>query len=77
MPLIDYQIHFSDLIVGVGFIAAFIKVFVSNRDVQRDLVAIVKDLRMDVDRIDRRTNDHHEWLIAGGLDRRGHADRRV
>ena len=68
--IIDWQIHFGDLLVGAGFIVAFLKVFLGNRDVQRDLVRIVTDLREDVDRIDRRQHMHHEWLIAGGIDRR-------
>ena len=66
----NYQISVSDLILIGGGILAFMKVFISTRDVQRDLATIVRELRDDVDRIDRRQDKHHEWLIANGLDRR-------
>ena len=74
---IDYQIHMSDLLVGLGGVWAFVKVFVSNRDVQRDLTRLVKQNCADIERIDVRLETHHEWLIRKGMDQRSGSDRRL
>jgi hypothetical protein len=68
MPSIDTQVHLSDLIVGVGGIIAFLKVFLSDRDLKRDLVSAVGDLKKDVGQLQTGQNAHHEWLIRAGLD---------
>jgi len=77
MFTIDYQIRISDLIVGIGGIIAFVKMFVGTRDVQRDLTALVKELCLRVERIDSRQHEHHDWLVGAGLNRRIHPDRRI
>jgi len=75
--MFDTQIHVSDLIVGMGGIIAFLKVFLGTRDVQRDLITLVRQNTADIERIDGRVEYHHEWLIRNGMDlREGPADRR-
>jgi hypothetical protein len=72
----DYQIHLSDLILIGSGIVAFLKIFIWNRDILRELTAETKDLRLDVNRIETRQDVHHEWLIGNGLDLRTGRDRR-
>lgn len=76
LPTVDTQIHLSDLLLFGGVLVAFVKMFVSNRDILRDLVKAMTTLTSDVNRIDERQEQHHEWLIRDGLDRRTSTERR-
>lgn len=79
---IDWTIHVSDVALFLGMLLAFLKMFVSTRDTMRDLVKAVgqaeppSGLVGDVREVTKQVNDHHEWLIRYGLDRRTVADRR-
>lgn len=77
LPTVDTQIHLSDLLLFGGALVAFVKMFVSNRDILRDLVKAMGTLTKDVDRIEDRQQQHHEWLIRDGLDLREGVDRRT
>lgn len=76
MFTIDWQIHLSDLLIAFAGLIAFFKVFLTTRDILRELVTDVKSLRIDVERIDGIQADHHEWLVRNGLDRRSWTERR-
>lgn len=69
---IDYTIRVSDVVVLGGGVAAFLKVWVGSRDIQRDLTRLVNDHEARITKLRGDTDDHHEWLVRNGLDRRAH-----
>ena len=81
--LFDATIHLSDLIAYGGLLALVWKIFLSFRDDLRDLkrdlggdgpppTGLIGDVRI----LEKRGQEHREWLIAAGLDRRQGQDRR-
>lgn len=71
------EISISDLMIGGGVLVAMLKIFLTDRDLKRDLVKAVGDLCQDVEVLQKRQEAHHEWLIGAGLDRRQQPNRRA
>lgn len=72
----DWTVHVSDLLVFGGGLWAFFKVFLTVRDALKELTAAVGQkmpptgLVGEVEHIKLEQQDHRDWLIAAGLDRR-------
>ena len=69
LPHFDWTLRVSDILIFGAGIWAFTKVFLTNRDILRDLVKGMHDLKEMVERVNDRLELHHEWLIRSGLDR--------
>lgn len=71
----DYSIHLSDLLLVGGGILAFLKVFLSLRDLIRDLDRRVgtevprSGLTGDVRALQGESKQHREWFIRSGMDK--------
>lgn len=68
----DLTIHLSDLLLIGGGIFAFVKVFYKvSRTLENHSREIV-ELRTDVDTVSEQVDQHHEWIVRSGIDRRLH-----
>jgi hypothetical protein len=78
----DWTVHVSDVMLFGAGIWAFITMFVSLRDAIRDLSVNVgkkhprEGLLGDVEHMKEEIQEHRDWLIAAGLDRRVQSERR-
>lgn len=72
----DSVIHLSDLLIAGGMLVTVFTVFIKGRDVVRDLTGTVSAITKQVERIDLQQQEHHEWLIRDGMDRRTGGERR-
>lgn len=73
---IDKTIHLSDIVMFGGGILAFLKVYYNMQksiDKHEDRITTNEG---EIERIDGRQAQHHDWLIRSGLDRRTGHERR-
>lgn len=81
-PQFDTTIHLSDVILFLGGLVAFLKMFISQRDILRDLVKAIGQtyppagILGTLGEHDTELAAHREWLVREGLDQRRGAGRR-
>lgn len=68
----DTTINVGNLILVGSCVAAAMKILLGLRDELREATSALRGLRADVERIDQRGAQHHEWLLSSGIDRRHH-----
>jgi hypothetical protein len=86
MLQIDQTIHLSDVALVGGGLWAFVKMFIGQRDINRQQAVTNSQIMRilgereprsarrgilgDIDELKERQGDHHEWLIRKGFGRR-------
>lgn len=73
---IDYSIHLSDVAMFVGGVIAFAKIFVTDRDLKRELVRKVNQNTDDIAVIGELQDEHQDYLTAKGFVRSNYGRRR-
>lgn len=79
----DWTLNITTLLIVAGALVTFFKGFISVRDALRDLTKVVGQetpqptgLLGDIFHMKIEQQQHRDWLIGAGLDRRNHQDRR-
>jgi hypothetical protein len=81
-PSLDWTLHVSDVVMFLGGLIAFLRIFMTTRDSLRDMTKAIgtyeppMGLVGDVREVRAQVYKHHEWLIRDGVDRRTFEERR-
>lgn len=80
-PLFDLTIHLGDVLTFLAAAYVGIRIFLMMRDQLRDVVNAIgskyprNGLLGDMENIKEDVQEHREWMLSEGFDRR-HAERR-
>lgn len=64
----DSTVHLSDMVVVGGGIIAFLKVYLADRDVKRQMAGVLDNHEKRIVVVEDRTENHHTWLIRNRMD---------
>lgn len=73
---IDYTVNLGNMATFIGGAIVLAKVFISDRDLKRELVRKVNQNCDDIAEIGGLQEEHQDYLAAGGFVRKNYGRRR-